>query len=83
MRSVTKLAVWCVAQGAAVLAQVERVEVVAARHPVVGGRGLEEVVGEAVHVQHRPAARTPRRPVHQRGDDLALVVVAGSMVSAR
>ena len=62
------------AQGAAVLAQVERVEVVAALGPPVGVPGLEEVVGEAVQVQHRLGGRPGRGPAHERRDDLALVV---------
>ena len=41
-------------QRAAVLAQVEGVEVVAARDPELRGGGLEEVVAEPVQVQHRP-----------------------------
>ena len=45
------------AQRAAVLAQVEGVEVVAALGPPVGVPGLEEVVGEAVEVQHRLGGR--------------------------
>ena len=48
------------AQGAAVLAQVDRVEVVAAGVPPLGELGLEEVVGEPVDVEHRLAGR--RRP---------------------
>ena len=45
----------------AVLAQVEGVEVVAAVGPPLGVRGLEEVVGEAVHVEHGPAGGLPAR----------------------
>ena len=61
-------------QRAAVLAQVERVEVVAALGPPLGVPGLEEVVGEAVHVQHRLGRRAGGGTPHQRRDDRALVV---------
>ena len=46
------------AQGPAVLAQVEGVEVVAAVVPPLGVLGVEEVVAEPVHVQHRPTGRS-------------------------
>ena len=49
-------------QRPAVLAQVERVEVVAERGEELGRRRLEEVVAEAVHVQHGARARPGRRP---------------------
>src|SRR5699024_5121816 len=55
------------ADGAAVVAQVDGVEVVALGRPAPGVLGLEEVVGEPVHVQHRPVAAAGVRAVHQRG----------------
>ncbi len=41
----------------------------------LGQVGLEEVVDEPVHVEHRPAVRVVAAAAHQRGDDGALVVV--------
>jgi hypothetical protein len=63
------------AEGAAVLAQVDRVEVVPAGVPPRGVLGLEEVVGEPVHVQDRLAGGGIGPPADQGGDDRALGVV--------
>ena len=62
------------AQRPAVLAQVEGVEGVAAVGPPPGVLGVEEVVGEAVHVQHRPAVGSRGLERDQGGDDGALAV---------
>jgi hypothetical protein len=61
---------------AAVLPQVQGVEVVAPLDPEVRGRGLEEVVAEAVEVEHRTTRRPLGRgtPTHEGRDDLALAV---------
>ena len=56
-------------QRAAVLPQVEGVEVVAAAGPPLRELCLEEVVGEAVHVEHRPAGRLVGRPMDEVGLD--------------
>src|SRR5699024_603028 len=55
------------ADGAAVVAQVDGVEVVALVRPAPSVLGLEEVVGEPVHVQHGPVAAAGVPAVHQRG----------------
>src|SRR4029079_7165843 len=60
---------------AAVLPQVEGVEVVAAPGPPLGVRRLEEVVGEAVHVQHRLRRPLAGAATDEGRDDPALVVV--------
>ena len=62
-------------QAAAVLAQVQGVEVDAPRHEEVGQVGLEEVVDEAVDVEHGGAGRALGPAGDERGDDRALVVV--------
>jgi len=59
---------------AAALAQVERVEREAALGPELGQLGLEEVVAEAVDVDHRAARRALVATTHQRGVDPALAV---------
>ncbi len=63
-----------VAQRPAVLAQVDGVERVAALGPPLGVLGVEEVVGEAVHVQHRAAGGPAGRQRHEGGDHRAFVV---------
>ena len=63
-------------QAAAVLAQVERVEVPAALGEEVGHVGLEEVVDEAVHVEHGAAGRAVGAPPHEGRDHRPLVVGA-------
>ena len=62
-------------QRAAVLAEVEGVEVVAEPGPELGQVALEEVVAEAVHVQHGTLAAVRGGGVDERGDDAALAVV--------
>jgi hypothetical protein len=64
-----------VAERAAVLAQIERVEVVPLRVESVGQVDLEEVVGVAVDVQHGPSRGRRRTPPHQRGADRAVIIV--------
>jgi hypothetical protein len=61
-------------EAAAVLPQVERVEVPAPLGEEVGQVGLEEVVVEAVHVEHRAPGRPVGATPDQRGDDRPLVV---------
>jgi hypothetical protein len=65
---------------AAVLAQVERVEVDAPRGEEVGQVGLEEVVDEAVDVQHGGAGRLACAAGDERRTDRALVVVLEAIV---
>ena len=63
------------AQGAAVLAEVERVERVASRGPPLGVLTMEEVVGEAVHVQDGAAGTLASGLAHQGCHDRTLGVV--------
>src|SRR5262245_33756472 len=60
---------------AAVLAQVERVEGVAFRREALRHVALEEVVAEAVDVEHGAARRLARGQTHKRGHGLAVVIV--------
>ena len=62
------------AQRPAVLAEVDGVEGVAAVGPPPGVLGVEEVVGEAVHVQHGTSVGPRRLERHQRGDHGPLAV---------
>ena len=63
------------AQAPPVAAQVDRVEVVAAVDPPVGVLLVEEVVVEAVHVEHGLGGRLRGSPPHEGGDDRPLLVL--------
>ena len=65
-------------QRTTVLAQVEGVEVVAPLHPVVGRRGLEEVVGEPVDVIARSSPQHVTIVVRDRGAGMPADVLARS-----
>ena len=73
-----KCGVWPVAPRPAALVQVQRVEGEAAVGEVIGELGVEEVVGVAVHRQHRvPRPGPPVAAAHQGGDEVALAVGVG------
>jgi hypothetical protein len=67
----------------AVLAQVERVEVDARAEEELGQVGLEEVVDEAVHIQHGGVGGPVGPARDERGRHHALVVVAERDGAAR
>jgi hypothetical protein len=62
-------------QRAAVLAQVERVEGIAFGRKALRHVALEEIVDEAMHVEHRTARRVGRGQAHQRRHHAPVVVV--------
>src|SRR6202007_1598358 len=59
---------------AAVLAQVEGVERVTFGGETLGHVALEEIIAEAVDVEHRAARRMPGRQPHERRHDGPVVV---------
>ena len=63
------------AQAAPVAPQVDGVEVVAALDPPVGVLLVEEVVVEAVHVEHGLGGRLLSPPLYEGGDDRPLLVL--------